>query len=129
MAQCPNCGTIIDLTNPATPKKCSCPVCGSWVYSHLVIVAGRVELAEYRQEALFGKADVRGSAASDTVSRTHARFYPTEEGWSLVSLSEKNISEVNGKAVGMLQTVPLSDGDSIKLGTLTFDIKFRRPPA
>ena len=102
MAQCPRDGTLIDLTNPSVPKKCSCPVCGSWVYPHLMVVVGTVELTVYRQEALFGRADVSGSSAAGSVSRNHARFYPTEEGWSLVSLSERTVSEVNGRVVEML---------------------------
>lgn len=129
MAQCPMCGTQIDLANPAAPKKCSCPVCGWWVYPHLVIVAGTVELAEYKREALFGKADVSGSSAAGSVSRNHARFYPTEDGWNLVALSEKNLSEVNGRVIGMLQTVQLTDGDSLKLGGLVLTVKFKHPPA
>lgn len=129
MAQCPMDGTLIDLTSPAAPKKCSCPVCGSWVYPHLVVLAGTAELAVYKREALFGRADVSGSSAAGSVSRNHARFYPTEEGWSLVALSERNVSEVNGRAVGMLQTVRLTDGDTVKFGELLLTVKFRHPPA
>jgi hypothetical protein len=129
MAQCPKDGTQIDLANPAAPKTCGCPVCGHWVYPHLVVVAGTVELAEYKREALFGRADVSGSSAAGSVSRNHARFYPTEEGWNLVSLSERNVSEVNGREITMLQTVPLTDGDSIKFGGLTLTVKFKYPLA
>lgn len=129
MPQCPRDGTMVNLKDPAVPKKCSCPVCGAWIYPHLLIVADKLELAEYKQEEIFGKADVRGSRGEESISRNHARFYPTEEGWNLVSLSSRNVSEVNGTAIATLQTVPLKDGDVVKLGVLTFSVKFKRPPS
>jgi FHA domain len=128
MAQCPRCGTVVDLKKPTVPKKCSCLACGSWIYPHLLILDDQAELVEYREEGIFGRADVRGSHGANGISRNHARFYPTEEGWNLVSLSSRNASEVNGKTVATLHTVVLRDGDRLKFGTLAFSVKFKRPP-
>lgn len=116
---------MVNLSDPAVSKKCSCPVCGGWVYPHLVISAGAFQL-EFDEESVFGQADVRSLVDHKTVSRNHARFYPTEEGWSLVSLSSRNRSEVNGNPVSTLQTVTLSDGDKIKLGEILFSVVFRK---
>lgn len=127
MAQCPKDGTEVNLSSPSTPKNCSCPVCGAWVYPHLLLTAGKVSL-EFDHDTTFGQADVRRLGGSESLSRTHARFYPTEEGWNLVSLSVRNASAVNGKPIEQLQTVPLHDGDEVMLGSISFLIGIKQPP-
>lgn len=128
MAQCPKCSTIVNLSDPRVAKNCSCLVCGAWIYPHLVVEAGKTHL-EFARDTTFGRADVHGLDGYDSVSRTHARFYPTEEGWNFVSLSGTGSSEVNGKTVNLAQTVTLSDGDQVKVGSVTLAVKLKPPPS
>ena len=128
MALCPKDGTKVDLGDPAVSKKCSCPVCGAWLYAHLVISAGSFQLV-FEEESVFGQADIRTLPDHPSVSRNHARFYPTEEGWNLVALSARNLSEVNGNPISTLQTIALRDGDNIKLGKISFGVAFTDPPS
>jgi pSer/pThr/pTyr-binding forkhead associated (FHA) protein len=128
MAQCPKDGTVVNLSDPSVAKTCDCPVCGAWVYPRLILTTDKTSL-EFSRDTTFGLADIRGLDGHDSVSRTHARFYPTEEGWSLVPLSTTKSSGVNGKPASPFQTIPLHDGDQVKLGTISFLVNFKEPPS
>jgi FHA domain len=128
MAHCPKDGKLINLNDATILKKCSCPVCGAWVYPHLELKAGSIQLV-FEEEQIFGQADIRTLADHATVSRNHARFYPTEEGWNLVSLSARNVTEVNGNTIATLETIRLREGDSLKFGRISFSVAFKRPPS
>jgi hypothetical protein len=128
MAQCPKDGTVVNLSDPSVAKNCSCPVCGAWVYPHLMLVADKTSL-EFGKETSFGKADIQGLDGHNSVSRTHARFYPTEEGWNFVSLTMTSSSEINGTPVNSQQKISLHDGDQIKMGTVSLVVNLKPPPS
>lgn len=128
MAQCPNDGTMIKLDDPASPKTCKCPVCGAWVYPHMVLTTDKIDI-EFEEETVFGRADLSGLDNSNTVSRSHVRFYPTEAGWNLVALSQSKSTEVNNKSVNKFDTVSLHDGDTIKIGSISLSVSFKKPPS
>lgn len=128
MALCPKDGTVINLSDSRVAKSCNCPVCGAWIYPHLVVAADKF-LLEFGRDTTFGRADVHGLNGYKSISRTHARFYPTEEGWNFVSLSSKSSTEVNGQPVSLAQTIPLRDGDQIRLGAVSLSVKLKPPPS
>ena len=64
------------------------------------------------------KADVR--IKSPNLSRTHFRFVPTSQGWSIEDLGSKNGSELNGAKVEAIE--PLRTGDRIRAGDCFLDI-------
>jgi hypothetical protein len=98
------------------------------MYAHLVISVGSFHL-DFEEESIFGQADIRALPEHASLSKNHARFYPTEEGWNVVALSARNASEVNGNPLNTLQTIALRDGDNIKLGRISFATAFKYPPS
>lgn len=67
-----------------------------------------------------GDCDLLLPADADRVSRFHARFLPREEGWAISDLGSRWGTTVNGVRLTPEATVPLAEGDLVRIAPFTF---------
>lgn len=69
-------------------------------------------------EAIFGRNQTHEIIDDSTISRRHARFSLSPQGWTFTDLGSSNGSRLNGTPVRT--ALPLRSGDQLRLGSTTF---------
>lgn len=119
----PYASTAVDVEIPSEPEIVTAPyraVAGPGAIAQAelrsISTSGELKLLVFSDTALIGRsseADLQFS--SREISRRHALITVGPSGYQIRRLSTKNVIEVNGRQVGRGETMPLRDGDVIKM--------------